>query len=308
MGFGPKIRRPEKSGIKEELAFSVWAFLMQKIRGVFGGVVRAIPKLCKGARDWGDEPVPATLHGSTCFGFVFLKAKMRRCGGVVIDDSDFCLVEGVENGPVEFHKSTIFPKSGRARGVESESAGNLGKEVVAVFIGEVAGTDLRFHIPTTEGSGREGDAADFKAHIGNDWEGYPAEMERVEAGGIGMTNGDLQGFFFWGRKKMRLFSRKRNHDRKEIERSAVFGWGPAELEAEVGKICFGWIAQNLFFIHSVACISAELVVPDTRASALGIGGRKYGDCGSNGALVSCVSKVTKASVVDLLFGLGIPRI
>jgi hypothetical protein len=37
--FGPKIKRPEKSGIKEGLAFLVWAFLMQKIRRVFGGVV-----------------------------------------------------------------------------------------------------------------------------------------------------------------------------------------------------------------------------------------------------------------------------
>ena len=215
---------------------------MQKIRGVFSGVVRAIPKFCEGARERGNEPVPATLHGSTCFGFVFLKAKMRRCGGVVIDDSDFCFIEGVENGPVEFHKSTIFPKSGRAGGVEPESAGNFWKEVVAIFIGKVPGTDLRFHIPTTEGGGWEGDAADFKAHIGNDWEGYPAEMERVEAGGIGMTDGDLQSFFFWGRKKTRLFSWKRNYDRKEIERSAVFGWNPAELEAKVGKIGFGWIA------------------------------------------------------------------
>jgi hypothetical protein len=39
MGFGLKIRRPEKSGRKEGLAFLVWAFLMQKIRRVFGGVV-----------------------------------------------------------------------------------------------------------------------------------------------------------------------------------------------------------------------------------------------------------------------------
>jgi hypothetical protein len=152
---------------------------------------------------------------------------MRRCGGVVIDDSDFCFVEGVENGPVEFHESTIFPKSGRARGVEPESTGNFGKEVVAVLISEVPGTDLRFHIPTTEGSGREGDAADFKAHIGNDWEGYPAEMERVEAGGIGMTDGDLHSFFFWGRKKTRLFSWKRNHDRKEIESRGFFLRPPA---------------------------------------------------------------------------------
>ena len=83
-----------------------------------------------------------------------------------------------------------------------------------------------------------------------------------------MTDGDLQSFFFWGRKKTRLFSRKRNHDRKEIERSALFGWSPAELEAEIGKIGLGWVAQNLFFIHSVAGVSAELVVPDARASAL----------------------------------------
>jgi hypothetical protein len=104
---------------------------------------------------------------------------MRRGGGVVIDDSDFCFIEGMENGPIEFHKSAIFPKSGGARGIEPESAGNFWKEVVAVFISEVPGADLSFHIPTTEGSGREGDTADFKAHIGNDWEGYPAEMERV---------------------------------------------------------------------------------------------------------------------------------
>ena len=167
---------------------------------------------------------------------------MRRSGGVVIDDSDFCFIEGVENGPVEFHKSTIFPKSGRARGVEPESAGNFWKEVVAVFISEVPGTDLRFHIPTTEGGGREGDATDFKAHIGNDREGYPAEMERVEAGGIGMTDGDLQSFFFWGRKKTRFFSWKRNHDRKEIESRAFFWRNPAKLEAKVGKIGFRWIA------------------------------------------------------------------
>ncbi len=214
----------------------------------------------------------------------------------------------MENGPVEFHKSTIFPKSGRAGGVEPESAGNFGKEVVAVFIGEVAGTNLRFHIPATEGSGREGDATDFKAHIGNDREGYPAEMERVEAGRVGMTDGDLQSFFFWGRKKMRLFSWKGNHDREEVEGGTFFGWSPTELEAEVGKIRFGWIAQNLFFIHSVAGVSAELVVPDARASALRIGGRKYGDCGSYGAVVSCVLKVLKASVVDLFFGFGVPCI
>jgi hypothetical protein len=51
-----------------------------------------------------------------------------------------------------------------------------------------------------------------------------------------------------------------------------------------------------------------LVVPDARASALGIGGRKYGDCGSNGAVVSRVLKVAKATVVDLLFGFRVPRI
>ena len=123
-----------------------------------------------------------------------------------------------------------------------------------------------------------------------------------------MADRDLQSFFIWGRKKTRLFSRNRNHDRKEIERRALLGWSPAELEAEVGEIRFGWIAQNLFFIHSVAGVSAELVVPDARASALGIGRRKYGDCGSNGAVVSCVLKVAKASVVDLLFGLGVPCI
>ena len=123
-----------------------------------------------------------------------------------------------------------------------------------------------------------------------------------------MTDGDLQSFFFWGRKKVRLFSWKGNHDRQEIERSTVFGRNPAELEAKVGKIGFGRIAQNLFFIHSVAGVSAELVVPDARASALGIGVRKYGDCGSNRAVVSGVLKVAKATVVDLLFGLGVPCI
>jgi hypothetical protein len=157
---------------------------------------------------------------------------MRRRGGVVIDDTDFCFVEGVEDGPVEFHKSTIFPKSGRARGVEPESAGNFWKEVVAVLISEVPGTDFCFHIPTTEGSSWKGDASDFKAHIGNDW----------EAGGIGMTDGDLQSFFLWGRKKVRLFSWKGNHDREEVEGGTFFGWSPTEAEAEIGKIGFGRIA------------------------------------------------------------------
>jgi hypothetical protein len=161
---------------------------------------------------------------------------------MVIDHPDTRFCERVQNGTVQFDQSPVFPKSGRTGSVEPESAGNFWKEVVAIFIGKVSGTDLRFHIPTTEGSGWVGDATDFKAHIGNDWEGYPAEMERVEAGGIGMTDGDLQSFFFWGRKKTRLFSWKRNHDRKEIERSAFFGWSPAELETEVGKISFGWIA------------------------------------------------------------------
>jgi len=223
----------------------------------------------------------------------------------VIKDSDFCLVEGVENGPVEFHKGAIFPKGGRAGGVQPETTGNFGKEVVAVLIGEVACTDLRFHIPTTEGGGWEGDAPDFQAHIGDDGEGHPAEMEGVETGGIGMMDGDLQSFFFWGRKKMRLFSWKRDHDRKEIERSALFGWGPAEFEAEVGKIGLGWVAQNLFFIDAVAGVSAELVVPDARAPTLGVGGRKNGDRGSNGAVVSRVLKVPKAGVVDFLLGSGV---
>jgi hypothetical protein len=175
------------------------------------------------------------------FGFFIFETQMGCAGRVVIDHPDTRFCERVQNGTVQFDQSSVFPKSGRTGSVEPESAGNFGKEVVSIFIGKVPGTDLRFHIPTTEGSGWEGDAADFKAHIGNDWEGYPAEMERVEAGGIGMTDGDLQSFFFWGRKKTRLFSWKRNHDRKEIKSRAFFWRPPAKVKTKVGEIGLGRI-------------------------------------------------------------------
>ena len=38
------------------------------------------------------------------------------------------------------------------------------------------------------------------------------------------------------------------------------------MKAEVGEFGFGRIAEDLFFVDSVAGVSAELVVPDSRAA------------------------------------------
>ncbi len=305
MGFAPCKGRRGESGIKGQRAFLVRAFLVEKIWGVFGGIVGAVPKLGQGTREGRNEPVPATLHGSTCFRFIFLKAKVRRCGGVVIDNSDFCFIEGVENGPVEFDQSAIFPKSGRARGVEPKSAGNFGKEVVAIFIGEVAGADFCFHVPTAKGSGGKGEAANFEAHIGNDGKGDPAKVKRVEAGRIRMPDRNFERVLFRGRKEAGLFSRKGNHNRKKVEGGAFFGRGPTKFKAEIGKIGLGRIAQDVSFPGAIAGISAELIIPDAGATPLGVGGRKYGDGRPDIAVVGGVLQVAEAAVVNLLLRLGV---
>ncbi len=38
------------------------------------------------------------------------------------------------------------------------------------------------------------------------------------------------------------------------------------MKAQLGEICFGGISEDLFFIDSVAGVSAELVVPDSGAA------------------------------------------
>jgi hypothetical protein len=55
----------------------------------------------------------------------------------------------------------------------------------------------------------------------------------------------------------------------------------------------------------IAGVSAELIVPDSRAATLRVGGRKYGDSGADVAVVGGVFEVVKAALVDIFFGTGV---
>jgi len=110
---------------------------------------------------------------------------------VVINNANFGLGEGVENGAVEFDESPIFPKSGWAGGIEAEPAGDFGQKVVAIFIGEIPSADFCFHIPTAEWSGREADSSDFKSHVGDNGKSDPAELKGVQAGRVRMSDGNF---------------------------------------------------------------------------------------------------------------------
>jgi hypothetical protein len=53
---------------------------------------------------------------------------------------------------------------------------------------------------------------------------------------------DLLGGFFWGWKKTRFFSGKRDDDGEKIEGSSFFRRFPSELEAELGEVGLSGIA------------------------------------------------------------------
>lgn len=146
---------------------------------------------------------------------------------MVIDDANFGPREGVKDRPVEFNEGLIFPKGGGARGVQPEPSGDLGQEVVAVFIGEIARTDFRFHIPTAERGCGKADPPDLQPHVGDNGEGDPPKMKRVEARGVGMPDGNLQGRMFGRWKDPGFFARQGDDDGEEIERSAFFGRFPS---------------------------------------------------------------------------------
>lgn len=177
----------------------------QEVGRKFGRVVGARPKFGERAGEGRDEPIPTPEDGATRLGFVLLEAEVGGSGGVVIDHPDFGLSEGVEYGTVQFHEGSIFPKSGGAGGIETEPTRDFRQKVVAIFVGKVAGPDFGFHIPTAEGCGGKGEAADFQFHIGDDGEGKPAKAKGVEAGGVGMADRNLQGGFFGGRKESGFF-------------------------------------------------------------------------------------------------------
>lgn len=126
---------------------------------------------------------------------------------MVVDDANFGLGEGVKNSAVEFDEGLIFPKSRWAGGIEAESAGDFGQEIVTVFVGEIAGANFCFHIPTAEWSGWKTDSADFQPHIGDNGKGNPPKVKGVQAGGVRMSDGNLQSRFFWRWKETRFFAR-----------------------------------------------------------------------------------------------------
>lgn len=123
-----------------------------------------------------------------------------------------------------------------------------------------------------------------------------------------MTDRNFKGFFFGGRKEAGFFSRKRNDEGEEIERSAFFWGSPTEVKAEISEIGLGRIAKDLLFWEAVAGVAAELVVPDAGAMALLIGGREDGDGGTKRAVVGGVFQVAKAAVVDFFLGLSVTGI
>jgi hypothetical protein len=131
------------------------------------------------------------LDGASCFGFLLFEPEVGRGCGVVIDDANFGLVVRVKNGTVELDEGLIFPKSRWAGGVETEPSGDFGQEVVAVFIGKIAGADFCFHIPAAEWGGREAESSDFQPHIGDNRKGDPAKLKGIEAGGVRMSDRNL---------------------------------------------------------------------------------------------------------------------
>ena len=63
------------------------------------------------------------------------------------------------------------------------------------------------------------------------------------------------------------------------------------MQADVGEFGFGWIPENLFFVDPISGVTAELVVPDARATATGVGGGK--DCygGANISVMGGMAEV-----------------
>lgn len=54
------------------------------------------------------------------------------------------------------------------------------QDVVAGCVTEVPHADLRAHVPTTEGTGCELQAADLQHHVGDSWEGVPLQIQLFE--------------------------------------------------------------------------------------------------------------------------------
>lgn len=274
----------------------------KEVGGKFGRVVGARPKFGQGTGEGRNEPIPTTKDGAARLGFVLLKAEVGGGGGVVIDQADFGLSEGVEHGAVEFHEGPIFPEGGGAGGIETEPSGDFRQKVVAIFVGKVAGPDFGFHVPTAEGSGGKGETADFQFHIGDNGKGKPAEAKGVEAGGVGMADGNFHRGFFGGRKESRFFIVQGDDDGKQVEGGPFFWWFPAKAEAEIGKIGFGRVTQDLFFTDAVAGVAAELVVPNAGTTTPRIGWGEDGDGGANVAVTGGVGQVMQTGLVDFFLG------
>lgn len=51
------------------------------------------------------------------------------------------------------------------------------QDVVAGCVAEVPHADLCAHVPATEGTGRELQAADLQHHVGDSWEGVPLQSQ-----------------------------------------------------------------------------------------------------------------------------------
>jgi hypothetical protein len=110
------------------------------------------------------------------------------------------------------------------------------------------------------------------------------------------------------REKAWLLSGKADHDRKQVERGSFFGWLPTEFKTEVGEIGLGRIPKKRVFTGPVASVAGKLVVPDTRSPPTRIGGSENSDRGANIAVVSGMSKMTEAALVNFLLGLAVPGI
>src|SRR5664279_5977635 len=89
-------------------------------------------------------------------------------------------VKGMQHGHVQLHQRPVTPQVGRAAGVQTQTSGDGGELVISVHVGEVAGTDLRAHVPAVERCGRMAQSPGFQRHPGDRRNGVPAQVELGE--------------------------------------------------------------------------------------------------------------------------------
>ena len=247
---------------------------------------------------------PRTVAGDVPVGGAFVLLEPLELVGhlVVVDDLYAGLLEGVQHGTVQHQERLVLPKRAAPVGVQPQPFGDRRKEVIAVLVGEVSGSDLRRDVPAAERRRGVVDPADLESHVRDNRHVVPAQVQLLEPLVLGVAQSDLADRRLGDLEQLGFLIADPDDVRQDVEPPAVAL--PTPRPTVLGEPDLVRVADDAV-VGPVAGVAQQLVVPDPDLPFAVDHRLEHREQRDDVAVVSGPREMSTAGFVDLPRGLTV---